>query len=442
MKIERIDMWHVAVPLPAPFHPSWIPGFRQTENRFDLLRLTTASGIEGWSATPAMGRERDGWGQFLGSYFLGERADDLANVRQRIREMSYLGHRGGGWIEPACWDIIGKARKKPVYELLGGSGGQVDLYASTGELKSGPERAEEVAARVAEGFDAVKLRVHADTLEEDLEQLRATRAAVGDDVMLGVDANMGWRVAAISECARWSWDRAHRFCKGAFELGFAWVEEPLPYDDYDGLSRLTKETDIAITGGELNSQGLPEFKVMVERGCYDVYQPDAIMTGGIAETWAIMQHVTAAGAKYTPHTWTNGIGFAVNLQLYAASPPEGRKPLEYPYNPPGWLPEGRDGLLVEPWIAERGSLSIPTRPGLGFEIDRRALRRYGSRFYTATKLRVAVATVLDRGLSEAKHLGEVRQARLDARVAELDQAVAAGRDPVAETLEALRPSDV
>jgi len=60
LKISRIDLWHVAVPLPAVFRPSWIPGFRQTENRFDLIRLTTNDGIEGWSAAPAMGGERAG----------------------------------------------------------------------------------------------------------------------------------------------------------------------------------------------------------------------------------------------------------------------------------------------------------------------------------------------------------------------------------------------
>lgn len=87
MKITRIDLWHVAFPLPAPFRPSWIPGMAQTENRFDLVRLTTASGIEGWAAAPAMSTEREGWGALLGSYFLGERADDIANLRQRIREM-------------------------------------------------------------------------------------------------------------------------------------------------------------------------------------------------------------------------------------------------------------------------------------------------------------------------------------------------------------------
>ncbi len=435
MRIDRIDLWHVAVPLPAPFHPAWIPGFTQSDNRFDLIRLTTRSSLEGWSAAPRMGRERAGLGALLGPYFLGERADDIANVRQRIREMGYLGWRCG-WIEAACWDLVGKARGKPVYELLGGSGGRVETYASSGEVRSGVGRAAEIEARLAEGFKAVKLRVHDDTLAEDCAQVREARAAVGDAPVLGVDANQGWRVAAIADAPTWDYERALAFCREAEERGFTWVEEPLPMDDYAGLARLRAATQVAVAGGELNSQGLPEFRTMLERGCLDWYQPDAVFAGGIAESWAIARHVAAAGAVYSPHTWTNGIGFAINLQLFAASPGRGTSRLEYPYDPPGWVPEGRDGLLVEPWLHRDGEIILPERPGLGFEIDRRALRRQGKRFYTATGRRVAVGAVLDRGLSEARRLGRVRGQRLASRDRWLDEI---GGDPAVDPLRALGP---
>jgi L-alanine-DL-glutamate epimerase-like enolase superfamily enzyme len=432
VRIDRIDLWHVAIPLPAPFRPAWIPGLVQTDNRFDLVRLTTSSGVEGWSAAPRMGREREGIGALLGPYFLGERADDIANVRQRIREMGYLGH-SAGWLEPACWDIVGKQRGKPVWELLGGTGGRVRAYASSGEVRTGSARAAELDARLSEGFDAVKLRVHADTLEEDVSQIAEARAAAGDGPTLGVDANQGWRVAAIADAPLWDYQRALGFCRRAEELGFAWVEEPLPMDDYAGLADLRRATDIAIAGGELNGQGLPEFRVMIEKGCIDLYQPDAVFTGGIAATWAISRHVAAAGALYSPHTWTNGIGFAINLQLFAASPSRDDVRLEYPLDPPGWTPEARDGILLEPWVQEGGELEVPDRPGLGFEIDRGALRRYGRRFFTATKARVALRAVLDRGVAEARQLGETRRRRLEARVLDLDGQA----DPVLDVLQAL-----
>jgi D-galactarolactone cycloisomerase len=420
VKIERIDLWHVDVPLPAPFRPAWIPGFVQTGNRFTLIRLSTASGLQGWSAAPAMGREREGLGALLGPYLLGERADDLPSIQQRIREMGYLGWRCG-WIEPACWDLIGKQSGAPVYTLLGGAPGSVGLYASTGEVRPAAGRADEVRSRIEEGFAAVKLRVHAATLAEDVAHIREVRTRVGDEVALGVDANQGWRVAVIADAPRWDLERAVEFCDAAAELGFQWVEEPLAMDAYAQLAALRERARVPIAGGELNNQGLPELTMMLERGCYDVYQPDAVMTGGIAQMHEFMRRVLAAGSIYTPHTWTNGVGFAINLQLFAASPFRDSELLEYPYAPPGWLPAGRDALLERPWEHQRGRLELPSEPGLGFSIDRRALRRHATRFFTATPARVAVRTVLDKGLSTARILGDIRGRRLAERSRQLDR---------------------
>lgn len=427
MRISEIDLWHVAIPLGGAFYPSWIPGFPQTENRFTLLRLRTASGLEGYSAGPAMGEERAGLGSLLGPYLLGERADDLPSIRQRVREMGYLGWRLG-WLEAACWDLLGKAKGKPVHELLGGPrGGSVKVYASFGQVRQGAQHVQQIEARLAEGFDAVKLRVHSAALETDVAQVREARQGVGPKVTIGVDANQGWRVAVVADAPRWDYERALAFCRAAEELDLAWVEEPLPMDDYEGLAKLRAATQVDLAGGELNSQGLPEFKVMLEKQCYDVYQPDACFTGGIAETWNIIQRVKAAGFRYTPHTWTNGLGLAVNLQLHAASPWREETMLEYPFDVP-WTPQARDGLLEEPFLQRGGRLEVPTAPGLGFAIRRSALLRYGTHFFRANTLRVAVKAVWERGLSVARELGATRDARLAARSQAVEAQAASGRE--------------
>lgn len=420
MRITEIDLWHVSIPTPEPFYPSWIPGFPQTDNRFTLLRIGTAAGLQGWSAGSALSREREGIGNLLGPYLLGERADDIPSIRQRLREMSYLGLRIG-WVEAACWDIMGKAVGQPVYRLLGGDLGTVKLYASTGEVKSGKERTKEVEARLAEGFEAVKLRVHEMSLEADVAQIREVRKNLGDRPILGVDANQGWRVAVVADAPLWDFPRALEFCKAAEDFGYSWVEEPLAMDDYDGLARLRAETKIDIAGGELVSDGLPAFKVMLNARCLDKYQPDATFVGGIAATWEIIQLVKAAGAKYTPHSWSNGIGFAINLQLHAASPWRDETYFEYPYNPPSWVPSVRDGLLTHPFLHDKGQLQLPSQPGLGFDIDPKALKKYGDHFFRATKLRVAVKTAWDKGLRNSLEANSVRQRRLRERHKELDR---------------------
>ena len=152
-------------------------------------------------------------------------------------------------------------------------------------------------------------------------------------------------------------------------------------DDYDALAELTASTEVDITGGELHTSGEPELKMMVERRCYDKFQPDAMFTGGIAQTARVIQHIHEAGLRFTPHTWTNGVGFAVNLHLMAASGFADSELLEYPIDLPGFTPEARDAMLTDPFLHEHGTLEVPDRPGLGIDIDPSALEAHAQRYF-------------------------------------------------------------
>jgi D-galactarolactone cycloisomerase len=423
--ITRIELYHVAYPLKSAFYPSWIPGYPQTENRFDLIRIITKSGAEGWSAGPAMHGERRGFGEIIAPYMIGIDATDIALVQQRLREMSYLGLRNY-WIEPACWDIKARLAGKPVYALLGAAGGRIKLYASTGEIKSPEARVEEAQARYAEGFRAIKLRVHDFDERVDIAQVAAVAKAMGDRMTIAVDANQAWRVTAIADAPLWDLPRAKRFADACADLGVAWIEEPLPMDAYDDLTELTRYSKVPIAGGEIHTGGLPELKMMIERRCYRYFQPDAIFTGGIAQTLEVTRLCREAGLKYTPHTWTNGIGFAVNLQLMAVGGDRANSFLEYPLNPPSWTVEARDAVLSRPFVHDRAELELPTTPGLGFEIDRRALRRYGRRFFASGELGVAWRTIREKGLRTAL---EIRRTRAERGVGARQNVQGTGANP-------------
>jgi D-galactarolactone cycloisomerase len=408
-RVARIELYHFAAPLPVTFRPSWIPGFPQNENRCTLIRVLTEDGVEGWSAGPAIGRERAGLGELVGPYLIGEDATDIALIQQRLWEISYLGWRNW-WIEPAFWDIKGKLVRQPVHRLLGGDGQAITLYASTGQIRSPQERIKEAEARCEEGFSAIKLRVH-ESEESDAHQVAETAKAVGDRMTIAVDANQGWRVTAIGQAPLWDLERAKRFADICADLGVAWLEEPLPMDAYEEQAALTACSKIPIAGGELHSSGYPELAMMVKRRCYAIFQPDAIFTGGIDQTFRVIQLCRLHGVAYTPHAWTNGVGFAVNLQLMAASGFGKDGLLEYPYDPPGWIPEVRDAMLEEPFFHERGRLAVPTAPGLGFVINRRALRAYGRRFFVMDRQRLVFFSIRDRGLKASREIARAKRVR-------------------------------
>jgi D-galactarolactone cycloisomerase len=409
-KIARIELFHVAFPLPARFYPSWIPGLPQTENRFTLVKVITDDGVEGYSAGPAIGRERAGLGELLGPYLLGEDATDIPLVQQRLREIGYIGWRNA-WVEPAFWDIKGKVAGKPVCELLGGKPCTVKLYASSGEVKEPAARIEEAQARYEEGFRTFKVRVHDFDEAVDIRQVVETAKGVGDRMKIAVDANQAWRVTIIADAPLWDFARAKRFADACADAGIAWIEEPLAMDGYDDLAALTEYSRVPIAGGELHTSGLPELRMMIERRCYDVFQPDAMFTGGIAQTFEVVKLCRAHGLAYSPHTWTNGIGFAVNLQIMSASGFAEEKELEYPLSPPGWIVEARDALLEQPFVHERGTLRTPSAPGLGFTIDRKALRKYGKRYFVMDRKRLIWFSLRTRGVRTSWEIDRVRKAK-------------------------------
>jgi L-alanine-DL-glutamate epimerase-like enolase superfamily enzyme len=359
------------------------------------------------AAGVAFEREREGLGGLIGPYLVGLDPTDIATVRQRLRETSYLGWRNY-WMEAAFWDIRGQVEGKPVWALLGGKGaGRAPVYASTGEVHAPQQRAEEVLRLREMGFGTVKLRVHSFDPAEDVAQVEAVRRAVGDSMDIGVDANQGWRVALVDDAPLWTLERATDFARACADLGVAWIEEPLDMYAYDDQAELCRRSEVPIAGGEL-SGGWHEFKVMLEKGSYDIYQPDATMGGGIGDAVRVLDACRKRGLGYTPHTWTNGLGFLISLHVYAAGPRD--HPIEYPYEPPGWVPEARDGLLAEPIrVAPDGTVAVPDAPGLGIELDEDKLARYGEKYFEITSRGIAVKTVREKGLFTALRLARKRR---------------------------------
>jgi D-galactarolactone cycloisomerase len=402
MKVERIELFHVAIPLPKPFYPAWIPGYPQTENRFTLLRLTTDDGVQGLAAGVAFERERQGLGGLIGPYLIGLDPTDIDAVRQRLREVSYLGWRNY-WMEAAFWDIRGQVEGKPLWMLLGGDdSARLPVYASTGELHQPGQRVEEVLRLREMGFNSVKLRVHSFDPAEDIGLIQAVRTAVGDSMEIGVDANQGWRVALIDNAPLWTLERAVNFARACDELDVAWIEEPLDMYAYDEQAELCRKSNVPIAGGELNG-GWQEFKVMLEKGSYDIYQPDATMGGGIGDALKVLAGCRARGLGYTPHTWTNGLGFLINLHIFAAGKCD--YPIEYPYEPPGWVPEARDGILAAPIaVTSDGTVGLPRTPGLGIELDLDKLAFFGEKFFEITSRGIAMKTIREKGLFTALSL--------------------------------------
>ena len=401
MKIKAIELYNVSIPLPQTFWPTWIPGYPQTHNRFDLIKIITDEGISGYSAGICMGRERQGLGDLIGGYLIGADPTDIDQMQGLLKQAGYLGWRNF-WIEPACWDIIGKKAGKPVYELLGGQARPIDAYISTGELHEPAKRAEELIAMAERGFQTAKLRVKSLTLKEDIHHIETVKKGIGDRLKLGVDANQGWLVTIVDKIPAWNFDRAREFAAACADNDIQWLEEPLDSRDFDGNAALKKASSVPISGAELN-YGWDEIKIMFEKDCFDIYQPDAVFAGGIAQVKKVIDTCRQSGRAFSPHTWTNGIGFYINWNM-ALADPENHHPLEYPLEEPSWVPEFREGI-IDPILPDaNGQLKPFTRPGLGFEINEKRLKKYGKRFFKLTETGLKFKVIREKGLKAALDL--------------------------------------
>jgi L-alanine-DL-glutamate epimerase-like enolase superfamily enzyme len=149
-----------------------------------------------------------------------------------------------------------------------------------------------------------------------------------------------------------------------------WFEEALPPDDLEGYIELRRQAPLPITTGEVLTRR-QSFRPFLERQAVDIIQPDATKCGGLTETWRIAWMAYEHNIQWVPHGWNTAIGVAADLQLTAAMPVA--RYVEY-LTPSPYIEE----IITEPFkVDAEGYLTIPTKPGLGIEINREGLKRYG-----------------------------------------------------------------
>lgn len=360
VKITGVTQHHVSHPLGGVFYPTWIPDYPQGSHEAEVFEIETDTGLTGVTASPSFAGGLD-YETPLELFLVGQDPHDIAGIRERIESIETIGPRTRH-IELALWDIIGKDAGKPVHELLGGTGDPIPAYASTGQVLPADERVAYVEDRVAEGFEAVKLRV---TERSDLDVVRAVREAF-PDLPLMVDANKGWSIAVAGETPTWTVAEAIEIARELEAIGgIEWFEEPLPRHNYEGYARVREETDIPVAGGEFN-RGTTELYRFLDHDALDVVQPDAALATGIQGATEVAGAARERGVEFVPHTWTNAVGFAANLHVLAAV--DGRW-CEFPHDPP-WTPDVWGALVEDPFTVENGSVRPPEKPGLGVELDR------------------------------------------------------------------------
>ncbi len=346
-----------------------------------LLKVSTDEGIVGWSdveTAPHVGEAVvnapvSGMGVFEGlrSLVIGEDPFDTERLWDKIyRGSIYYGRRGAAiqvlsGFDIACHDIIGKAIGRPVYKLLGGARrNRVRAYASTLFRPTTDAIKHACEFYLQHGFTAVKFGwgVFGQDLKQDIKLVEAARQALGPDVALMVDA--GWMVN------RSAYD-AVELCRLLEPYGIYWLEDFLHPESYEGYRKVKEagvKTRIAAGEQEATAWG---FRQLITQGKVDIVQPDLSRCGGFTQARKIVWEAEHADVDVCPHAWLTDLLTAASLHLNAVLPRS--LFLEYNVSDNPMLREIiRNPVRLEP----DGYISVPEGPGLGIEIDEKALKRF------------------------------------------------------------------
>lgn len=367
MRIAAVESRVYRFPLDPPFRAAWDPVPRTEQEATVVI-------VHGDDGTTGVASGGDGLPDraTIERFLVGLDPLRTEAVREVLETIDL--HGGRPWaVEVAVWDLVGCALGQPLWKLLGGRSDRLVAYASSGELVEPAVRAERCLELVEAGVKAVKIRFHHADWREDVAVVQAVRDAVGDRLEIMVDANQGWRMPGDRE-PRWDVATAAQ-CAGALEeLGVYWLEEPLRTDDVEGYAALRRRTSVRLAAGELVRQQ-HEARDLVVLGGVDVVQADVLFVGGIGGCRRIAALADLHGRAWSPHAWSNGLGFLANL--HAALAFSTVPFIEVPYDPPAWGPERRDWLLSEPVVIEAdGTIAPPPGPGLGVDLDFDRLERW------------------------------------------------------------------
>lgn len=348
-----------------------------------LVRIDTDAGLFGIGEAFSFGAPLAAMKAILEAQLapslIGEDPQDIERIWQTLYWRTIANGRRSltmaciSGIDIALWDLMGKACRMPVCRLLGAYSDRVPSYASGGFYAPGKDLdglRREIEGYLSRGYRDAKIKIGrtmdrpgaplsymanrdwAVTPEEDFRRIAAAKELLGDGLLI-VDSNASWdSYIALS--------RGRELAR----LGVEWLEEPIPFEDLEGYTRISRELpQLRIIGCE-TQQGADNFATMIRSDALDIAQPDAGWVGGISETLKIGAVAKAAGRRISLHCFGSSVLFAASLQVAAAMSNTERIESEENPNPL------KTDLVRTPFETdEHMSFLVPQGEGLGIELD-------------------------------------------------------------------------
>ncbi|MEQ9673963.1 MAG: mandelate racemase/muconate lactonizing enzyme family protein [Roseovarius indicus] len=370
MKLQDLDIIVTSPPAPGWGGRYWI-----------LVKLTTDTGITGWGECYAASVGPEAMKPVIRDVFerhmAGETPENIELMFRRAYssgftqrpDLTVMGAFSG--LEIACWDILGKARGRPVWALLGGKMNErirayTYLYPlphhKLADFWTSPEMAAESALDcVSRGYTAIKFD------PAGPYTLRGGHMPAMSDISLSVAFCKAIREAVGDKADLLFGTHGQFTTAGAIRLGQAlepysplWYEEPVPPDSVGQMAQVAAKVRIPIATGErLTTKA--EFAPLLREGAAAILQPALGRAGGIWEMKKVSAMAEVYNAQLAPHLYAGPVEWAANINLAASIPNLLMcETIETEFH---------DRLIKGSIRVEQGFITPPEAPGLGIEVD-------------------------------------------------------------------------
>jgi L-alanine-DL-glutamate epimerase-like enolase superfamily enzyme len=359
LRISEIDIFRASIPMIAPFR---IALGVISEAEYLFIRIATDGGVSGWgeaTAFPPITGDTQAINAAaatdLARLILGKEPLD---VEGRVAEMErFLAFNSGvrAAFDMALHDVAGKVAGIPLYALLGGGRRPLttDVTVGLGE----PEvMAQQAAELKRSGVPAIKVKLGT-TADDDVQRIASIREAIGNELPLRIDANQGW-----------DFPTAVRVLTRLESSGIEYCEQPIAHWDYDNFRRLRERVSIPIMADESVFDHHDAFR-LTAGGCCDFLNIKLAKSGGIRTALKIDAVAEACGARCMLGCMLETrLGLTAAAHLVSARPNIRYVDLDSHFQ-----------LKEDPILGgarwERGTIELPTEPGIGAEVDPGFLER-------------------------------------------------------------------
>lgn len=353
MKIDRIELREIRLPLVAPFETSF---GRVTERRIILTKVF-ADGLAGWGECtcnegPFYNHEATdtAWiilRDFVAPYTIGREINspsEAGALTGRIR-----GNRmARAAVETAIWDLEARRQNLPLWRVLGGTRTEIDCGVSIGIQESVPALLRKIETELAAGYQRIKMKIKPGW---DVDVVRAVRAEF-PHINLTVDANSAYKLSDA------------QLLRQLDDFNLKYIEQPLAYDDIIDHAELQRQikTPICLDESILN---VDDARKALSIGAGRIINIKLGRVGGHEEARRVHDYCLEREVPaWCGGMLESGVGRAHNIAMSTRAG----------FTLPGDVSASKrywaEDIITPPVeVTPRGTIISPSTPGIGYEVN-------------------------------------------------------------------------